>query len=141
MVGTLVSVPPPSTNMRPPTIKPAASCVASARRPDGRVAPVTGSRAVTVFAEAPDGVSPPAISRWPAPGSTTSRDMAAGSWYGAGMTWSTIAAAGWWWPAYADLTGPVAGWACRCAAWSNTEYASGSSEHAATTATAIRNRC
>ena len=39
-------------------------------------------------------VSPPAISRPPVPGSATSRDSGAGSWYGAGMTCSAIPAAG-----------------------------------------------
>src|SRR5271167_2563650 len=104
---------------------PAASWVAWARRPIWRVAPVTGFSVVTVFAEAPDGVSPPATSSPPAPGRTTSRDTAAGNWYGAGVTWSTIAVPGLRLPASADLTVPVVGRACRCADWSNTEYASG----------------
>ena len=44
-----------------------------------------------MLADVPDGVSPPMISSPPAAGSRTSRDTAAGSWYGAGMTWSVIA--------------------------------------------------
>ena len=51
-----------------------------ASRPAVRVAPVTGSRLVTELADAPDGVSPPAIISPVAPGSTTSRDTPAGSW-------------------------------------------------------------
>ena len=94
MVGTLVAVPPPNTNMRPCRATPAASCVAWARRPAGRVAPVTGSSAVTASVDAPEGVSPPAIISPAGPGSTTSREVAAGNWYGAGMTWSTVAAPG-----------------------------------------------
>jgi len=47
-----------------------------------------------VLADVADGVSPPMISSPPAAGNSTSRDTAAGSWYGAGMTWSVIAVPG-----------------------------------------------
>src|SRR5580704_918062 len=71
---------------------PAASWVAAGRCPAARVTPVAGSRLVTASVEVPWEVSPPAISRPPAPGSATSRDSGADSWYGAGMTCSAIPA-------------------------------------------------
>jgi hypothetical protein len=55
---------------------------------------VTGSRSITVLTDIPDRVSPPMISRPLAVGNRTSRETAAGSWYGAGMIWSVIAAPG-----------------------------------------------
>ena len=94
--------PPPKTNGLDPSIAPAASWVGTVSRPALRVCPVTGSSMVTAPVVADAAVRPPAIIRacpaacpgacpglpLPAagPGSTTSREMAVGSWYGAGMT-------------------------------------------------------
>src|SRR5579863_6182693 len=86
----LDAAPPPNTNGRPASTAPAASCVATGSCPAGVVCPVTGlsHRAVPVLADRV--VRPPATSRpGPLPASTTAREMAEGSWYGAGVTCST----------------------------------------------------
>ena len=78
-VATLACSPPPNTNVRPPTVAPAASCVGTARRLIRVVLPVAGLRRRTVAVEVPWTVSPPTMSRSGLWGRTTSRDSPDGS--------------------------------------------------------------